>query len=318
MIDPLRLADSTDDEVVLALLRSAKRDEAPADTPARVAAAVGVTLPALATAALTKSAAAVSSAGGAGTWLGTFGAASTLKVATLSFLVTGATMGIVGVRYELEGSAPLRIHDSARVVDSARGGAPTPPSPERAGAVKPAPADAQGDALSSLHPAAMSSRTMPTAGGARSSVKNPAGLYPEATDPGAELGSAPVPSAPLPLGTAAFASAERIQSSSAGAAARPMTSPSQRLEREVAMLDAARRALSLGRASRALALLDRHRAEFSDGALYPESVILRVKALLALGQVAVAEREAQTILRVAPRSRAADALRALLHEHRAP
>jgi len=88
--------------------------------------------------------------------------------------------------------------------------------------------------------------------------------------------------------------------------------PVSTLEREVAQLDHARAALASGQAAQALRELDQYRAQSPRGVLAAESVVLRVKALLALGRRAAAEAEAGPILLNAPQSRHAERLREIL------
>lgn len=56
------------------------------------------------------------------------------------------------------------------------------------------------------------------------------------------------------------------------------------LRAEIALIDAARTAVSDGGDARALALLARHDATFPDGAFRPEAAALRIQALAHLGQ----------------------------------
>lgn len=56
------------------------------------------------------------------------------------------------------------------------------------------------------------------------------------------------------------------------------------LQREIQLLDEARRALARGSASVALDLLDRHSREHSSGRLGPEAFVLRLEALIRAGQ----------------------------------
>ncbi|MBN2196457.1 MAG: hypothetical protein JW751_26840 [Polyangiaceae bacterium] len=322
MTDPLRLLDSTDDEVVRAVLRSAGSDEAPSDTPAKVAAAVGIALPALAIAAVSKTAFAASGAGGAGTCFGALGAASATKLAAVSVVVaSGVALGLVGIAGRLErGAVPPGGGSALGVVDSARApGAAEALAPGREGAAASAlPAPRRELPGGPGRVAAASHQVVTADPGSR----NPAHVTETTTDDPrrAELEPPPPMTAGVaePPPTAAFASLEPAAGSDTSAAPRRAAAATQRLEREVAMIDAARRALAQGRAAEALTLLDRHRAEFSSGALHPESIILRVQALLAQGQRAAAEREAQPILTAAPGSRAADALRALLDDPPSP
>jgi hypothetical protein len=84
------------------------------------------------------------------------------------------------------------------------------------------------------------------------------------------------------------------------------------LEREVLLLDRARRAVAGGQPLVALQALDAYRTQARHGTLRAESLVLRVKALLALGQKTAAERDAMPFIKAAPESRYAARLRELL------
>jgi hypothetical protein len=84
------------------------------------------------------------------------------------------------------------------------------------------------------------------------------------------------------------------------------------LQKEVAQLDSARQALAAGQPVSALHELDLYRSQWPRGALTVESIVLRVKALLAAGHRQAAEREALPVLTAAPQSRHAQRLRELL------
>jgi hypothetical protein len=71
---------------------------------------------------------------------------------------------------------------------------------------------------------------------------------------------------------------------------------------EVELVIAAKRELTLGRPSQALALVERLAAEFPNGALREERRLLKVLSLCALGQVEQARREARDFAATAPRS----------------
>jgi hypothetical protein len=86
------------------------------------------------------------------------------------------------------------------------------------------------------------------------------------------------------------------------------------LDREVALLDAARRALSAGDAHRALSLLAAQQRQFPRGALGPEARLTRVKALLMLGDRAGAEAETRRLERARPGGAHASRARQLLEE----
>jgi hypothetical protein len=81
---------------------------------------------------------------------------------------------------------------------------------------------------------------------------------------------------------------------------------------EVASLDRARAALAARDASGALARLAAHEAAFPRGALLPEAILLRVRALRELGRYAEASAVAERFLASHPDSAQAARLRALV------
>lgn len=74
------------------------------------------------------------------------------------------------------------------------------------------------------------------------------------------------------------------------------------LPEEVAMVDAARRALGAGNAPLALEILDRHRQEHPRGLLGQEATLLRIEALAVSGQRSAARSLAASFLGRQPRS----------------
>jgi hypothetical protein len=70
---------------------------------------------------------------------------------------------------------------------------------------------------------------------------------------------------------------------------RPPVSSSDPLSREVEALELAHRALAEHNPARALGILDRYRAQFPEGRLASEATLLRVQALLAIGDRAGAQ-----------------------------
>lgn len=84
------------------------------------------------------------------------------------------------------------------------------------------------------------------------------------------------------------------------------------LEREILLLDRARSAVAAGQPLVALQALDAYRTQPHRGTLRAESFVLRVKALLALGQRTAAEREAMPFIKAAPQSTQAARLRELI------
>jgi hypothetical protein len=90
------------------------------------------------------------------------------------------------------------------------------------------------------------------------------------------------PAASVPVAVSAAQSGVRARP------ARPASSSDQ-LTRETKALELAHRALAEHDPRTALGILDRYRAQFPDGSLASESVLLRVQALLAIGDRAGAQ-----------------------------
>ena len=64
---------------------------------------------------------------------------------------------------------------------------------------------------------------------------------------------------------------------------------------EIAMLDQARRALSLGEPARSLSILDAYVERFPRGTLAPEATLVRIEALIKAGDRPAAERAAEAL-----------------------
>lgn len=146
----------------------------------------------------------------------------------------------------------------------------------------PAPAPRAVASLSKLAPSPISPRVAP-----REPAPFVAPLNATATPPVNEAppSTVPQPKAPAVNPPVDDSSEGPVDDSSAH------TPPVDRsLEREVQALDGARQALVAGDMQRALAALDQYSRDFSAGALAPEAVYLRVRALIQSGQ---RERAAQ-------------------------
>jgi hypothetical protein len=68
------------------------------------------------------------------------------------------------------------------------------------------------------------------------------------------------------------------------------------------MLDQARAAIDHGDSARSLALLNEYAGRFPRGVMRPEASILRIEALVNLGNQAAAKREGEAFLRANPES----------------
>jgi hypothetical protein len=84
------------------------------------------------------------------------------------------------------------------------------------------------------------------------------------------------------------------------------------LEREVRLLDTARRALSRRAPAEALTTLRAYAKEFEHGSLAPEARVLEVRALLAAGEAERAHALGRRIIAADPQGRHAETVRALL------
>jgi hypothetical protein len=98
--------------------------------------------------------------------------------------------------------------------------------------------------------------------------------------------------APVPAETPAEAVSVPAPPVRSGARAPRPDSSSDQLAREVKTLELAHRALAEHDPRTALALLDRYRAQFPGGSLSSDAVVLRVQALLATGDRAGAQAQA--------------------------
>jgi hypothetical protein len=124
----------------------------------------------------------------------------------------------------------------------------------------------------------------------------------------------PVPSArSTPAhGTTPVAAASSIE------ARAPKTAPSAQekpptLADEIAVLDDARHALSDGRPSNALSVLDSYAKRFPSGAMAPEAMLLRIEALVKSGDRSAALRLAETLRTDDPHSPYSERVRSLLN-----
>ncbi|HVU03804.1 MAG TPA: hypothetical protein VHE30_18725 [Polyangiaceae bacterium] len=128
---------------------------------------------------------------------------------------------------------------------------------------------------------------------------------------------APAATAPeAPLATPEARATRATETETAERAPDPATSPggpaASNVVAEVASLDRARAALAAGDARTALARLSEHARRFPGGALEPEAVVLRVRALRETGDVTGATALAKSFLAAHPDSSQAARLRALV------
>jgi len=281
---PMLLGEPTELEALL--LKSAEDDEPAAEALEKVGAALGVGAATLAAAsagsALAGQAAAAGHAVALSKPLTFLSLAKWLAVGIGAGIATG---GVAQVASRAVEPAPTAIVTAAPVAAPPRTVAPLPPAP-RAEAANPAP-----------EPAPEGSAVPPASTGTFAPL------------PAATASAAAVPTAaPAHTGSAAF---DAPAANAVGASVSALDNVST-LGDETKALDGARAALAAGRAAQALTGLDAYRAKWPAGALRAEAALLRVDALLRLGNRAAAEREANALISAAPSSRYATRARALL------
>jgi hypothetical protein len=132
-----------------------------------------------------------------------------------------------------------------------------------------------------------------------------------ALHPALDLPSANVKDAPRPSPSPSPSTTVR-EAPSTATGVFPEASASAGVLDEVSSLDGVRAALSSGDPLGALERLSVHESRFPRGALGPEAVVLRVRALMELGQSARAESVAQDFLRKHPTSPQASRLRTII------
>jgi hypothetical protein len=143
--------------------------------------------------------------------------------------------------------------------------------------------------------------------GLRSTASHQAPPRPVATASAVVLGPAPVAPEPLPAPAPAARAFERPDFIPAPAHhhALAATTPSE-LRAEIALVDAARSAVSTGADDRALLLLNRYDTSYRAGTFRPEAAALRIEALDHLGRTAQARTLAQRFIAAHPDSPLAD------------
>lgn len=299
MTELTRLLESSDDELELALLKSA-REDAPREAGLQdTALALGLT--AATAKALADSLAAsqalghahVASAGGA---LGSSGASAAASVggtsvATLAkFLAAGALVSFGAMTTIDRAVSPAS--DTVKPVSTAapRAAAPTP----RAAPIASPPSPPPVGALAELEPA----RDPQTEAGSRKAahVKREQAPVPES---GAAPDSAPALAAPAPA------------ASTAASAAAPSNAS---LAAEIRLLDRTRSALEAGDATAARRALRAYDESRPSAVLRHEANLLRVRLLLAEGDRRAAAAMARQIIAQHPESHHGDSLRSLAAE----
>jgi hypothetical protein len=289
------------DEFERALVRSALADEPPPTALLKAAAALGIATTVATAASSAGAATAVTTAGtaaaSAASGLAAAGASSAAvgSLAVVKFVAIGAVSGLCAI-----GGAHLLLDTSS-----------VPPMPDKGQATL-------------RH---TQSRSFASSGSERSQRAMPptALATPEPASTSAEevprAARAPARSARphTAAGMPSVATFEVLEAKQANAANKNPTqaarsgSLGQALREETAALARARDALKAGHARAALTQLDRYRNEWPNGSLGPEATVLRVEALLALGQDRAARQVAEPLMRARPDSFHARRLRDLLN-----
>jgi hypothetical protein len=309
MKDLSRLLESSDDELLLSLLRSAN-EEPPAESLGRVAAALGVGSAftgASATAALLTAKAHATSLPAVAASVGTEAAASStpmllaLIVKPLAIGLLGGLAAAGGVSYVSAPSAPPREHAVLRKSphDSAH-------SPLVAKRVANASTGSVSESSERVEPLPVHAPVV----AAQSSARAVARSYHRST-------SANEPPAPAPeLVSVPRASAAAFSVAAPAAAPEHPAAREEALAKELAILGRARRLLVSGDGAGALRTLDQYAAERQSGALEPEAATLRIQALERTGDHGGASRLARAFLKAHPERSHDDSLRSIAGEAR--
>jgi len=281
MIDPPRLIDDGGDPFEQALLGSARRDHGSAAAQTRCVAAA--TTAAVATGHTVATAATAVTATKA-TAAASVGASFVVKAVSIGFAVGLSVQGVVAVKDHVRRAPALQQLDSQ-------------PAASSQALVQPRAATAPTTALPHTEPAAEPTAKPPTEH-ASVPLPNAANVAPRVASSNRAVGAAAIsPEYKLldePIAEPTF-SVKRDDS----------------LDREVALLDEARRFVLAQGFARTLLLLERHQRDFPAGALAPEALVIRVQALLGLGRRAEAEALAERFATVHPNSPVSKRLNAL-------
>lgn len=273
-----------EDELSLALLRSAEHDGPSSAALTKVAAALGVGA-AVGLGASVPAPAVLASSG-----------LSTLAVRWSSTLLGKVVVGVSSLMLVAGGIALLRHRASAS---------------ERASSVAARVAHGAGRALlPAIEPAATPA---PSAAAALPSTP------PSVAAPSTVLASAatePTPSSSnasaSPLSSASAGKSAAAQSAQATPVSAPRVAKASSLPEQVSSLDRARVALNSGDASAALAEISRYRSTWPKGVFLTEASVLEIEALAKSGQVALAGKRARAFVTAHPDSPQVARLRALI------
>lgn len=278
MSDPPRLIDDGSDPFERALLGSARRDYGSAAAQARcVVAATTAAVVATHTTATAATAATTSSS--------SIGASFVVKAVAIGFTVGLGVQGVVAVKDHVKRAPAVQQLDSR-------------PAASNHTLVQPSAVTAPTAALPRTEPAAEPNAEQPTEH-AGVPLPNAANMAPR------------VASSNRPVGAAAISPEYKLLGEPSAELAFSVKRDDS-LEREVALLDEARRSVLAQSFERTFSLLERHQRNFPAGALGPEALVIRVQALLGLGRRAEAEALAGRFVALQPNSPVSKRLSALL------
>lgn len=277
-----------EDELSLALLRSAEQDEPSAAAYSKVAAALGVSAVGLG-ASIPAQAAIASNAAAGG------------KVARFTGSLLGKAV-IVGVSSALlaVGGAALR-RQSGGASQAAVPSAPVPAPVAVAFELAPVAADLASAAPFAEAPAEPSTASAPQPAAALASVEH-------APTPPPKINAGSGAGAPKAIVKSTLASeSDGEDEASAARAAKASSLPEQ-----VASLDRARMALGSGDSAAALAEITHYRATWPRGVFLTEASVLEIQALAKRGEIVLAGMRAKAFVTAHPDSPQADRLRQLI------
>jgi hypothetical protein len=288
MTDLRPLLSGHNDEFELALLRSAQDDE-PADAGMlKAASALGLGASAVAggvaLGSATAGALATQSSSAVTAKLGVAAIFKSLAIGAATGLVTIGTFQLIRSPAAVESRAPVAMTRSAVV--SANATSLSLPK------LDAAPVQEQ-PSVPEPRAAATSARRLPSGASARAET-------------------APLTVEPAPSARAAFGPV--VEPSPAEEPPKAAERGGTSLGAEIAAIDAARVSLRKGDAAAALDLLDRYAAQSPTRVLETEATVLRIDALVQLGQRARAQSLARDFVTRQPSSRHAERLRQLVSE----
>lgn len=305
MSDVERLLDGQHDDLALELLR-AGIEEGPSEESFK-AAALALGLGSAVSVGASTAASGAVGALGASQKAGTLAASASAPVGALSSSLTGAliakhvligaiggavAMGGVNYATQRSNSAPAPAVSALQSAPAPRRVAARPPRVHRELSVRPAASEKP-----VTPPAALNEAPKPAMGSA--AVARTAAIPAVKRE---------LPTPPAQPSAAAF---EALPEPTAAPAAPSTLELNKSLRIETALLDSARSALLAGNPAQTMRVLEQYRQQRQSTILEPEATVLRIRALGALGQRALAARLARAFIQRNPQSRHLPELRAL-------